>query len=149
MPQNEIIISYVCVGNQCTFLHNDGIRPCSLCKSLWSLWIIFVGKKILLGAKHRAVRVNIYPCVWVVQEGTQVKRLKYESYLSSEVRLMINTTRSILGRLSSFSTGRGRLLVSLLIGTINILVVRLNMVTEGCMWVKKNTIHYICIKPYY
>lgn len=41
----------------------------------------------------------------------------FESYLSSEVRLMMNTTKSILGRLSSFSMGKGRLLASLLLST--------------------------------
>lgn len=39
------------------------------------------------------------------------------NYLSSEVRLMMNTTRSILGRVSSFSMGRGRYLASLLMET--------------------------------
>lgn len=79
----------------------------------------------------------------MVGKGAQVKRLKYEafqSYLSSEVRLMINTIRSILGRLFSFSMGRGRLLASLLIGSINMLVVRLNMVTDR----QQTEVHVIC-----
>ena len=63
--------------------------------------------------------------------------LGFEGYLSSEVRLMMNTTRSILGRLSSFSRGRGRLLASLLIGIRNELVVR--MKTDEQQTVNKAT----------
>lgn len=43
---------------------------------------------------------------------------------------MMNTTRSILGRLSSFSMGRGRLLASLLIETITMVIVNVNMITD-------------------
>lgn len=42
-----------------------------------------------------------------------LKLLLY-GYLSSEDRWMMNTTKSILGRLSSFSTGKGRVFASLL-----------------------------------
>lgn len=42
-----------------------------------------------------------------------MKLLLYH-YLSSEDRWMMNTTKSILGRLSSFSTGNGRVFASLL-----------------------------------
>lgn len=43
---------------------------------------------------------------------------------------MMNTTRSILGRLSSFSLGRGRLLASLLIETVHVVIVSVNMITD-------------------
>lgn len=42
-----------------------------------------------------------------------MKLLLYH-YLSSEDMWMMNTTKSILGRLSSFSTGNGRVFASLL-----------------------------------
>ena len=43
---------------------------------------------------------------------------------------MMKTTRSILGRLSSFSLGRGRLLASLLIETVHVVIVSVNMITD-------------------
>lgn len=42
-----------------------------------------------------------------------MKLLLYH-YLSSDDRWMMNTTKSILGRVSSFSTGNGRVFASLL-----------------------------------
>lgn len=70
-------------------------------------------------------KIFLYQMTWNSQftrvstgehQRSMTAKQKFPKYLSSVDRWMMNTTRSIRGRLSSFLAGRGRLFASLLVG---------------------------------
>lgn len=109
-----------------------------LCKIKNTSWCTKYSCERLVSFTKTTMQSRYFTCVFhVVRTGTL-------SYLSSEDMWMINTTRSIRGRLASFSTGRGRLLASLLIGTRkNKLIERLNMIAEYDRWYVNWGVHHM------